>query len=65
MTHDELLKRIGHPFEFIAPTKALRAVVELHKPYINYKGQECFCRRCGENVNYPCPTIQAIERELR
>jgi hypothetical protein len=63
VTHDELLKRIGHPFEFIAPTKALRAVVELHKPSGGW-----FCDACAnpnDEVIYPCPTIQAIERELR
>jgi hypothetical protein len=46
---------------------ALRAVVELHKPMIwknlgndtdGYKCQEC------EGNSYPCPTIQAIEKEL-
>jgi len=58
MTHDELLKRIGHPVEFIAPTKALRAVAELHSDDYG------MCMAC-EMTNYPCPTIQAIEKELR
>ena len=47
--------------------KALRAVVELHNP-INM-GEACDCCEgpsscdvCGEF--YPCPTIQAIEKEL-
>ena len=44
---------------------ALRAVVELHKP--NTRGDEC--ANCGwecgrELVSFPCPTIQAIEKEL-
>jgi len=42
---------------------AIRAVVELHKPFEidregNYNCQEC-------EWEYPCPTIQAIEKELR
>jgi len=51
---------------------ALRAVVELHKavPYTNYRGQQIyFCNYCMDdeinNTDYPCPTIQAIERELQ
>jgi hypothetical protein len=51
--------------------KALRAVVELHKsyPYTNYRGQQLhFCNHCMDdeinNTDYPCPTIQAIEKEL-
>jgi hypothetical protein len=74
MTHDELLKRIGYPPEFIAPSKALRAVVELHKP-IEEDGK-LWCRHevCYNHIeflerndcdcSYPCPTIQAIEKEL-
>ena len=49
--------------------KALRAVVELHKP-IEISGEE-LCDACEEWTNeganyhvYPCPTIQAIEKEL-
>jgi len=45
--------------------KALRAVVELHKP------SGIFCRGCGFIEEYnepaqllPCPTIRAIEKEL-
>lgn len=39
--------------------KALRAVVELHKPS---DGQ---CYECHyEGRDYPCHTIQAIEKEL-
>jgi hypothetical protein len=39
--------------------KALRAVVELHKP--DRWGEEC--EHC-DNGSYPCETIQAIEKEL-
>ena len=69
MTYDELLKRIGHPFEFIAPTKALRAVVELHKPYPSKPHKPdgvLLCQTCTDysTVNWPCGTIRAIEKEL-
>lgn len=48
---------------------SLCAVVELHKPVL-WKGIEMVCNGCGmdikQNYNseYPCPTIQAIEKEL-
>ena len=77
MTHEELLARIdliisiGYAQEGFAEyaangtkaEQALRAVVELHKP------MEDFTNVCGECafeavVLYPCPTIQAIEKEL-
>ncbi len=66
MTHDELLKRIS----IVGDTsieEALRAVVELHKPYQGYVEEEKVCQVCRSNkwaVVYPCPTIQAIEKEL-
>jgi hypothetical protein len=57
---------------------ALRAVVELHKPTddglgCSYEFIECHdetglgCdipRTCNQYKPYPCPTIQAIEKEL-
>ena len=67
MTHDELLEKI----EELAKEDgllggwtgvawdALRAVVELHKPD---ERSDKYCR-CEEI--YPCPTIQAIEKELK
>ena len=57
MTHDELLARIN----IVGDTSldaALRAVVELHRPIGN------MCLHCGEDTYYPCPTINAIEKEL-
>jgi hypothetical protein len=65
MTHDELLAGIKE-IERLAggmwgTTTALRAVVELHKPY---KVNDIFL--CDvEPLAYPCPTIQAIEKELK
>ena len=77
MTHDELLIEINRRLDVSyyngdpQSMQALRAVVELHKPE---KGtlQSWFkflhnkpvvgCRLCEDF--YPCPTIQAIEKEL-
>jgi galactose-1-phosphate uridylyltransferase len=74
MTHDELLDRLKNDnWESYAPyITALRAVVELHKPWIRSKltGVKNYplCHTCYDNqggrVFYPCPTIQAIEKEL-
>ena len=51
--------------------KALRAVVELHKPkgnfadtYVNGEPNSPYCPECIDPDVYPCPTIQAIEKEL-
>lgn len=49
-------------------TKALRTVVELHKPIETYNMNNVHkswltCTHCNDEV-YPCPTIQAIEAEL-
>ena len=42
--------------------RALLAVVELHKPDLD----GLICKECtaSESEWYPCPTIQAIEKEL-
>jgi len=63
MTHDELLAKIDS-FSCCsgAHELALRAVVELHKPCCDL---EELCNECNPNVSYPCPTIQAIEKELK
>ena len=71
MTHDELLAICdNYSFKDSAePVKALRAVVELHKP--NGFGCAANCIETDtdgyawKNTAYPCPTIQAIEKELR
>ena len=69
MTHEELL-------DAVKDNPTTRAVVELHKP--NKYGwcshcaeDECWgCHTWGSDDNcgcmpkYPCPTIQAIEKEL-
>ena len=65
MSHDELLADINEAIQYEEDKqvwKALRAVVELHKPSGGW-----FCDACAkpnDEVIYPCPTIQAIEKEL-
>ena len=67
MTHDKLLAKINS-FTCCsgAHELALRAVVELHIPDKNLYCEECcgFEDQEGWIVKYPCPTIQAIEKEL-
>ena len=71
MTHDGLLTEINRRLEVALyngdpqSIHALRAVVELHKPI---EGHEHLCGACwfGDGMmSYPCPTIQAIEKELK
>lgn len=86
MTHDELLAKIDiwkfqtkgydDTYEVHGILNALRAVVELHKPfettppweYVKYMA----CDACESWTTdgayflpYPCPTIKAIEKKLR
>jgi len=65
MTHDELLDKITNRTELEDCWMALRKVVELHKPseipdWVPVRGLMCWCAHM-----YPCPTIQAIEKELK
>jgi len=67
MTHDELLTLLKETAEaaiFRMDKNAwliLSDVVQLHKPY---KVNDIFL--CDvEPLTYPCPTIQAIEKELK
>jgi len=74
MTHDELLAKIDSIICLGNHEIALRAVVELHKPLEqfhlwfdksmieNSRKLPFMCKLC--RVEYPCPTIQAIEKEL-
>jgi hypothetical protein len=69
MTHDELLAKIITEFhsdnsvgqKHINQHFALRAVVELHR---NVDGA---CWECQDALyhEYPCPTIRAIQKELK
>ena len=73
MTRDELLAAIDERTSYLGNIDgiyfALRAVVELHKPI--QISNEQLCNACEEWTNegqkqlfYPCPTIQATEKEL-
>jgi hypothetical protein len=73
MKHDELLAKFDDLFAFDDKGHALRAVVELHKPRNvtdrNIQGDvvtEQYCQVCEylQGMNYPCSTIQVIEKEL-
>jgi hypothetical protein len=78
MTHDELLDKIywhwknADDAEFFGLSgyrKALRAVVELHKPYTEREDGLIICNlACNDEGGYfeiyPCATIQAILKEL-
>ena len=65
MTHEELLEQIqtfGSDESYGVLQLALRAVVELHKPEIrNYLPD--LCEIC--DTDYPCLTIQVIDKELK
>ena len=70
MSNDELLAEIDSYAYNYKPKSALRAVVELHRPI--QISNEQLCNACEEWTNegqkqlfYPCPTIQAIEKELK
>ena len=85
MTHDELLAEIDVELRGSSSdcwhegARALRTVVELHKPkeisltmkvwgtISQYRpedvGNIVICIACT-NTEYPCPTIQVIEKEL-
>ena len=74
----ESSKAVGCDCKSCDNAKALRAVVKLHKPEYwenihdpNWNGNECsVCFTDGNleipsaRIDYPCPTIQAIEKEL-
>lgn len=67
MTHDELLAKIDTleaRYTDYPSYLALRKVVELHKPEMLHRGYEQ-CIECGYPSQYPCETIQAIEKELK
>jgi len=71
MTHDELLALLDKHMAFaegFGPdvVRALRAVVELHKPNEFGDCSICVIRTVIDLgvASYPCPTIQAIKKEL-
>jgi len=74
MTHDELSIEVSRRLQValyngdIPAIHALKAVVELHKPYEHEVVSYVFCQGCTIDLDlappYPCETIQAIEKEL-
>lgn len=80
MTHAELLAKIGSGtykdgkdtvldhVNLQLQNKALRRVVEIHAPINTGKNYDS-CRVCVDNYSqhyyYPCPTVLAIEEELK
>jgi hypothetical protein len=70
MTQDELLAKLDAAPNSDSCWKIaiIRAVVKLHKPQeITLPNGEwgANCGHCDIGFTYPCPTIQAIEEELR
>jgi hypothetical protein len=78
MTHDELLDKIywhwrkdprGDGLQAMTDyRRTILAVVELHKSKLNQNDNQMFCVYCSSfsyrYVEYPCPEVQAIEKEL-
>ena len=64
MTHKELKDRIKN-LKIASHESALLAVVELHKPNKFGYCEGCDCGDPFLVPQYPCPTIQAIEKELK
>ena len=70
MKHEELLANLDELDQSCSvvgvAVAALRAVVELHKPSNASGIPGLVCEQCSLNkwTNYPCPTIEAIEKEL-
>ena len=77
---DEIIEEYGLTNADVRYFYALRSVVELHKPVavltggntgtIYYNRSKLQCENChGQYAKdigiYPCPTIQAIEKELK
>ena len=83
MTHDELIAKMDYEVkaaEFESAcgdgndprvARALRAVVELHKPIKDEWIEYTTCKACRIDMDdhyspkYPCSTIQAIEEKLQ
>lgn len=68
MTHDELLSRIKEgqwvdKGEMHLRSNALRAVVDLHYEHVGGAEKSVYCYNC--QMKYPCPTIEAIVKELK
>jgi hypothetical protein len=78
MTYDELLAKVSNYKDAgLSSLVALRAVVKLHKPVMQWSGgydgednplyaEQCSdCSGNGFTQEYPCETIQVIEKEFK
>ena len=72
MRHDDLLVEINRRLDVAyyngdpQSMRALRAVVELHKPTpLDERGDVCLTCCPDLLTLYPCSTIQIIEKELK
>ena len=80
MNHEELLEVLNQPLNKVYANRylqveflqsALRAVVELHKPYVHpslySETPMLLCSECtlggAKHEHYPCPTIRAIQEQ--
>lgn len=77
ISHDKLVTSLTRTEEYTPITKyrayelvgALLSAVELHSPTPENRYPKLLCQGCSMTevnlyVEYPCPTIQVIEREL-
>ena len=68
MTHEELLAKVQYNqgyqmgIEGYRICSALGAVIELHYEHIGGAEKSVYFFNC--QVKYPCPTIEAIQKEL-
>jgi hypothetical protein len=71
MTHDDLLIEINRRLDVAyyngdpQSMRALRAVVELHKPTNGHDRNICLACSPEILMPYPCPTIQTIQEQLK
>jgi hypothetical protein len=61
VNHAELLDKATNNSEVEDCWMAVQKVIQLHTPEGNISPQQC----SHDKKFYPCPTIQAIEKELR
>lgn len=72
MNREDLFYAIEEEASYQKLIDVLRAVVELHKPHHGLADggadSDGVCLQCSSRKSeqfYPCPTIQAIEKELK
>jgi len=68
MSHDEFLHKITNETALEDIWMAMQKVVQLHEPYDD--GESVWCQGCWQGIeegyaDYPCETIQTIEKALQ